>query len=132
MSINYRRIYHKLKHRYPSIERSINTPGHLDSLTIIPSLHEKFCTIAGITPEQLRSNCQVKIQFIGVIAIMDDPQFFDDQYTKLRSGLAIALSNVLACHRTQISHDLQTVRNYLGIYPKFREEIDLLYAKMTE
>jgi len=131
MQTNYRRIYHRLKRRYPAIERMINTPGVLPSIGHVPELHIRFCTLTGLTPDQLRADVDKRLQFLAIITMMDDPQYFDDELPIIRKGLATALGDVLDCHRTAISHALQTVKNYRRIYPEFRDEIDLLYGKMT-
>ena len=131
MEPNYRRIYHRLKRRYPSILNIVDTPGALGSLEDIPALFATYCRAAHLNAEQVRTNMDKRLVFVGVVTQMEDPQYFDDD-VPVRKGLASALGDVLGCHRTIISHSLRTVKNYRRIYPTFRAEMDYFYDQLTK
>lgn len=130
MEPNYRRIYNRLKRRYPSILSMVDTPGVLSSLDDIPGLYKRYCAILRMRPDMVRADSERRLIFVGVVTQMEDPQYFDDD-SPVRKGLASALGAVLECHQTVISHTLRTVRNYRRIYPQFRAEMDYFYDQLT-
>ena len=132
MKTNYRRVYHRLKRRFPAIEHMVNPPGQLRSLAEIPELYNHYLQITGITEDELRHNeNNYRLIFIAVITRMEDPLFFSDSVA-VRRGLRSELSKILGCDQTVISHALQRVKNYIGIYPEFAFQVDYFYGKMTE
>lgn len=132
MKTNYRRVYHRLKRRFPAIEHMVNPPGKLRSLAEIPELYSHYLQVAGITDEQLRRNeNNYRLIFIAVITRMEDPLFLSDNLP-VRRGLRTELARTLCCDQTIISHALQRVKNYMSIYPEFTFQVDYFYGKMTE
>jgi hypothetical protein len=108
----------------------VDTPGALGSLEDIPALFATYCRAAHLNADQVRTNTDKRLVFVGVVVQMEDPQYFDDD-VPVRKGLASALGDVLGCHQTVISHTLRTVKNYRRIYPTFRAEMDYFYDQLT-
>jgi len=128
MEINYRIVFRK-KRRFIQIEHEVTIPGLLTSLDQVPALYARFV--------QLQMECEITIRFnpcllfIAVISRMDNPLFMDDA-SRLRSGLANKLSDVLGRERSKISHNYKDVKNYMHIYTSFRDEVNYFYRKMAE
>jgi len=132
MEINYRRFYRRVKHHYPFIERAMNKPGQLRTLADIPDLYLQFKQLTAATDNDIHHNVNnARLIFIAVITQMEDPLFFTDN-ALVRRGLRKKLSEVLSCEQTIISHSLRTVKDYLSVYPNFRDKVDYFYGKMTE
>lgn len=131
MEPNYRRIYHRLKRRYPVILDMVYTPGVLQSYDDIPRLFAEFCRIAHMNQKQVIGDHYKRLLFVAVVTRMEDPHYFDDE-SPIRKGMATAIGDVLGCHRTVISHALRTVKNYLAIYPQFQGELDYFYDQLTK
>lgn len=129
-SINYRRVYHRLKRRYPFILKQIDAPNVLPSVADLPRLYAAYVKLQ-LNPDITLTKCDPKLRFCAVIVLMTDPNFFDDD-APVQKGLATALGQTLGCDRTVISHSLKTVKNYKRLYPKFWEEVQYFYRLMLE
>jgi len=132
MEINYRRFYHRVKRRYPAIERQINEQGQISSLDEIPALYERFKRVTSANDDDIRKNTDnVRHIFVAVITRMEDPLFFTDN-APVRRGLRMELAKLLGCDQTIISHGLRSVKNYMDVYPEFCAKVEYFYGKMTE
>lgn len=131
MEPNYRRIYQRLKRRFPVVLDMVHTPGVLKSYDDIPLMFDKFCRLAHMNHKQVIEDHYKRLIYIAAITRMEDPHYFEDD-NPIRKGMATEIGKVLGCHQTVVSHALRTVKNYLEIYPQFREELDYFYNQMTE
>lgn len=128
--INYSKFYRRIKLRYPSIEKQINSPPELKSIDDLPHLYSRYVRLC--MGNKALHNFDTRIRFIAVICLMSDANFFDDDDSPVRKGLASKLADVLGSNRSAISHTFRTVKNYWAVYPVFREEVEYFCKKLKE
>ena len=99
MEPNYRRIYQRLKRRFPVVLDMVHTPGVLKSYDDIPLMFDKFCRLAHMNHQQVLDDHYKRLIYIA--AITEDKGVY---LTGYRGKTAVTLLDKRAYRRAAGSH----------------------------
>lgn len=128
--IDYALLGRKVYKLYPYLAAELMIIPDLKDLGEIESLYAEYCSIQS-DPTAKGQQTNHRMVFIAAILKLYDPDVLEVK-KPMKNGLRHRLSKVIGCHHTVISHNCEIVRNYISIYPDFRNEVAYIYSELKK
>lgn len=128
--MDYATIGRKLEKLYPYLAKELLTVPDCTEVKMIDQLFAKYATIQS-KPSTKSEETHFKLVFIGAILKLYDPDFYDIK-KQIKSGLRKNISKTLSCDASLISHNLKIVKNYMDVYPAFRNEVSYIHSELKK
>lgn len=128
--IDYATLGRKVYKIYPFIAKELITIPEISDLESISPLFGEYKRIQ-LPPVGKNQVTDFRLIFVAVILRLYDPDVFEFD-KNMKAGLRTKLSEVLQCEGSLISHNFRIVKDYINIYPKFRNDVAYVYAELLK
>jgi len=115
--INYEVLGKKLIERYPTVAKELIQLPALQDLKLLPAIQELIYSNIRILP---KSKTIKKEYLVSILLTLYDPDCLAG-YKKMRKGLRKAISELLNCDPSLISHNIKKVNIYIAVYEEFAD-----------
>jgi hypothetical protein len=128
--MDYKTFFNRVQKTYPFVTKHLAPKSHLNDMSQLPDLLDRFIAISGHTRDDVMLNKNdSRILFVAVIIQLSDPLFYNfDERARYR--LILSISRLLRCDRGQILYNLRKSKNFWKVYPEFRSQVEDLYRKI--
>ena len=124
MAEHYEILGRKVAELYPEIAEKLRVESKIKDLELISEIHDLYFNST--------DSSKSKHIFIAIILNLYDPDVLTGWKRNLYKGVRHRLAGMFSVSDTAISNNIQTVRNYILIYRKFKTEVDYFSTEISK
>jgi len=119
----------KLRALYPELARDLTNVQILSDCSLLPEIYNRYFRNY---PENKSERIKGSYLFVAVILKLYDPDMLQGWKRNMIHGLRNPIAELLEVSPNAISNQIITVQNYMLIYQKFKDRVEVLSKEIAE